>query len=116
MPLAPLFSASTVSATLNGHEENDVVGACGNETPVHAFPTVVTEFRRALEECINRAGGADASSTLSLLDSLLEEGKLERVRRMFLVNGSGHERDGAPALGDGAILSRTEEWSRSASG
>lgn len=115
-------------------EEEDVTPAsltAKRETPPEA---VLRGFQQALEACrvgTARAGamaaakGGEASkSTLRLLDLLLKEGMLDRVRSMFAVSG-GVDSDGGSGAAAAAELGEEEstaslvarpmeeqEWSR----
>ena len=98
MPLAPLFSSASPSATPDpattgsDDDDDDAPKAClGDAIPTRAPPAILEEFHRALEAFLFSSGSADASSTSSLLASLSDERKLERVRAMFRVSAPDAE-------------------------
>ncbi|CAN0505699.1 unnamed protein product, partial [Ectocarpus sp. 8 AP-2014] len=130
VPLAPLFSASSegrpappTAAKDNSDagsiddDNNNVAGgrregvcaasAQRQEHQTVAPPAVLQEFKISLEACAGSAAADDApgvggaaSSTLALLDSLLDNEQLDRVREMFFVGGGElRGRDGGESSG-----------------
>lgn len=122
VPLAPLFSSASPPTTPdpptaaagsdNGNVDDDLDSprvCLGDVVPPRAPPAVILEeFHRALEAFLLSSGAADASSTSSLLASLSDEGKLERVRAMFRPSGPDREEEEEEEEGDedGAGLNR----------
>lgn len=137
MPLAPLFSesegrpapptaAKDSSDADSIDDDNNVAGgrregvcaasAQQEEHQTAAPPTVLREFQTSLEACARSAAADDitgvggaAPSTLKLLDLLLENEQLYRVRDMFSVGDGGlHGRGGGDGESSGGYTAAAQ--------